>query len=54
MDRITKLFDKVFDFIYKYRSFLLKISKFSTFIFCIPKPCFPLNLFKELLEILGL
>ena len=54
MDRLTKLIDKVFDFIYKYKSILFKFTKLFIFIFCIVKPNLPLKLLKDLLEILGL
>ena len=58
MDRLirflTKLINKVFDFIYQYKNFLKTLTKLSIFIFGILNIDFPLNLLKDLLEILGL
>ena len=51
---LTKLINKVFDFIYQYKSFLKTLTKLYIFIFGILNIDFPLNLLKDLLEILGL
>ena len=54
MDRLIKLVDKVIDLVYKYKNFLIKLTKLTICIICILNIDFPFQIFKDLLEILGL